>query len=97
MQVDARRFIYYVTISDCVQLAVGWLQDVATRHGRGVVVTQLVIGLLPLCDALCHVTVMAVPSKDHSDVAKVRDGVIFPEECLDLLVGRLVDTFNRSE
>lgn len=95
VKVDARRFIYDVTISDCIQLAVRLLQDIATSHGGGVVVAQLVLGLLAMADALSDVALVAA-SEDCPDVSKVSDGVVLSQEGLNLLVSRLINTFDCS-
>ena len=95
VKVDARRFIYDVTIGDCIQLAVRRLQDIATSHGGGVVVAQLGLRVLAMADALSDVALMAA-SEDRPDVSKVSDGVVLSQEGLDVFVSRLINTFDCS-
>ena len=73
-----------------------WLQDVATRHGGGVVVAQLVLRLLALADALSDVALMAA-SEDRPDISKVSDGVVLSQEGLNLFVSGLIDAFDGSK
>lgn len=63
-----------------------WIQDVAACHCGGALVAKILIRLLALNDALRNVVVVTTTSKDHSNISKMSDGIIFPEKRLDLIV-----------
>lgn len=97
MEIDARRLVHYVTVCHRVQLAVVWLDDVATCHCARVHVAQLGLRLVAaLVEAVGDLALVAA-AEDVANISKLRDRIVLPKEGLDLVISRLVEALKSCE